>query len=275
MAQAVFAALAHARFARENSLLAYGGPLGLTHATLESWIAAGLMHRGRVKLDPISGPEVSYLALTTSGARTMAYATGLAVQGITGATLNRSSQKRAHDVEVGEFALAVLSLGRDRTIDLLGIETDARRLATCTTVADLGRGHERVALKPDALVVARSESGLSGLLVEVDRGTIAAPRMADKYAAYVAWKQSGGCERQFSIKALRVLTIAPSESRLRQLRQAGLRATAGRRSGFLLFALAADVSAADAGRLMEPIAHRTGAESDSAIPLFESSAAGD
>jgi len=266
LAREVLGALAEVRFASTVSLLAYAGPSGLTVEILDDWCAAGLLHRDIVRTDPVNRIEVPYVALAPRGARALADATGHEAHGITVSKLKQSTQKRAHDLAVGDFGLAVLSLARQRAIELLRLELDDRRLTTSITTLTAGERPERVPLQADAYVLVKTEEGVSALLVEVDRGTTAIARMGRKYAAYLAWKQSQGPARDFAVKAMRVLTVAPDERRSGKLHDAALEANNGVRSGFLLFANAADVTPVDSMRLMQPVARPLG--HDARLQLF-------
>lgn len=269
VAEESFRALASARFARESQLLAFAGPLGLDRELLEAWIASGLIHRATVRLDVISGPDEPYLALTRQGARILGAETGYTVEAVSPSSLKRASQKRAHDVVVGDIALAVLALERDRNIELMGIETDTRKLAMLHTTVPAGRDAERIHLVPDAYLLTRGPRGLVGLLVEVDRGTVSVARMRKKYAGYLSWKREGGPLRDLGVSAVRVLTTAPAKAREKRLLGAALGANEGRRSGLMLFTLEEHLSASHPGRMQERIAIPTGATDDQRVPIFD------
>ncbi len=265
----VLTTLGRGRFAAVDSLLAYARPLGITVADLDRWTEAGLVRRGAVRCDPIAGADVPYVVLTTRGARALAEATSRPVEGVSPAALRRSSQKRAHDLAVADLGLAALALGRSGQIDLLGVELDDRKLATAATVTATGHAPRRVPLQADALVMTHGPRGPVALLVEVDRGTTSVAKMRDKYAAYLAWRRDGGPERDFSVRALRVLTVAPDGKRSRRLHDAALDANGGKRSGFLLFAEQADVSPGEPERLLTPIAKPLDGASDTRVPILD------
>ena len=269
LAERVFRALAIARFTRRSSLLAYAGPLGLEIELLDAWVASGLLHQDMVQLDAIAGAEEPYLALTRQGARMLSGTTGLSVDAVSPSQLKRFSQKRAHDVVVGDVALAVLALRRDQGIDLLGLETDPRRLGMLRATVAHGRDAEQIHLVPDAYVLTRGSSGPVALLVEVDRGTVSVARMRKKYEGYLAWKREGGPLRDLGVNAVRIVTTAPSQSRFNRLVGAALGASDGRKSGLLLFAAEEDLSAATPERMREPIALPLGAAAGGHVPLFD------
>lgn len=268
LAEDVFTAVGRARFVSVESLLQYAGPDGLTRELLDAWCKVELLHRAAVQPDPLKPDAIEYVALTTEGARTLEAATGRAATGMTPARLKRSSQKRAHDLFVGELALAVLSLAKDGRIDLVGVETDDRKLAHAIHLATPGKAPERIVLQPDALVVTNGPRGKEALLVEVDRGTVAPGKMQDRYRGYLAWHRGDGPQRHYGIKALRVLTLVPRMARLERLHQAALDANDGRRSGFLAFGLQGDFTVATAERLLGPIVRPLGADSGALMPAL-------
>jgi len=266
-AKAVFVALARCRFLRVDSVMAFAGPLGLSTELLDAWIAAGFLHVGTVRMDPLRPEETRYLALTSAGARALSFTTAATFLGISPARLRRSSQKRAHDLVVGEVLLAALALAHDQRIELLGVEADDRKLCTSILWTDRGGTATRVALRPDAYILAQGERGSAGLLVEVDRGTITPKTMGARYAGYLTWLRSGGPERDFHLKALRVLTVAPTLSRLAALQRVALEANGGRRSGFFLFARESEITIENAERLLGPVALPLG--STDKVSLFD------
>lgn len=259
-------ALAIVRFARESQVLAYGGPLGLTRDALDALVSSGILQSGVFHPSPAATSAESYVALGIKGARLLAEATGLAVRGMAPAAMRRGSQKRAHDVEVGDVCLSILSLSREGRIKLLGIEADPKKVPVCLGARAKRFGAERVAVQPDAYVLAAGPHGPSALLVELDRGTIGIRRMAEKYRSYLAWRESGGPDRDLSLRAVRVLTIAPTERRALALHTAALSANDGRQSGFLLFAT--QDMLAPSGGVPIPSARPLGAPPDRAVSLF-------
>lgn len=269
LAETVFRALARARYARQAQMLAFAGPLGLRPELLDAWVDAGLIHRAGVRLAAISDRVEPYLALTSRGAHTLAVETGHIVGTVPASSLKRLSQKRAHDVVVGDIALAVLALERDHGIELVGVETDVRGLAVLHATVQRGRYAERIRLVPDAYVLTRGPRGPIGLLVEVDRGTVSTARMNEKYAAYLNWKREGGALRDLGISAVRILTTATTGAHEKRLHQAATEANTGRRSGLLLFTLEEHLSAAHPERMQERIALPAGSVNEERVPIFD------
>ena len=265
----VCTALGIARFARESQVLAYAGPIGLTRDALEALVSSGVLRRGLFHPDPTAARAEPFLALGTLGARMLSEVTGLAVKGVGPAAMKRGSQKRAHDVDVGDFCLAVLALSREDQVKVLGLEADPRKVPVCLSAIKSRRGPERIALQPDVSVLSEGPHGPVALMVEIDRGTIGLPKMADKYASYLAWKEAGGPEKDLAVRGVRVLTVAPSDRRILALHTAALKANEGRRSGFLLFA-SRDMLA-EPGTLTAPCARPLGNQPDQMVPVFAGS----
>lgn len=261
-----FSALAGARMATLEGVLAFGGRSGFDPGLLALWLSLGLVQRAVVPQGVLATGMVEVFALTPAGARELTQATGTVARGVTPARFKRSGRKLLHDASLGDVALAVLAARREGLVELVGLETDDRMLSTSAVVAPLGAHPVRVPLQPDGYVVTRSGGRLRGLLLELDRDTISPSKMAAKYEAYLAWHRQGGPERSFHLKAMRLLTIVPSASRLKRLHAAALEATGGQRSGFFLFVEAEHVSARDPARLLEPIATMLG--DGLQVPLF-------
>jgi hypothetical protein len=262
----VCTALGIVRFAREPQVLAYAGPMGLTRDALEALINSGILRRGLFHPAPTAARTEPFLALGTQGARMLSEVTGLAVKGVGPAVMKRGSQKRAHDVDVGDFCLGVLALSREDQVKVLGLEADPKKVPVCLTAIKSKRGPERIALQPDVYVLSDGPHGPVALMVEIDRGTIGLPRMADKYASYLAWKEAGGPEKDLAVRGVRVLTVAPTDRRILALHTAALTANDGRRSGFLLFATRDML--AQPGALLAPCARPLGNQPDQMVPVF-------
>lgn len=265
LAEDVFVALADAGFASEDALLAYAGPLGLTKDLLDGWVGAGLLHRRSCSADDVNRTEITYVCLAPKGARELAFATARRATGIAPARLKRSSQKRRHDIAVGDVALAALALGRDDKIALLGVTTDESKLSVSALI-DSPKGLHRLAMAADLYIATDTSHGLVGLLVEVDRGTVATATMAKKYRGYLAWRRNGGPARDFGTKALRVLTIAPDARRLARLEAVAREANHERPTGFLAFLDAEHARPEHAHRLLDGVAHAIGREDR--VPVF-------
>ncbi len=268
LAEYALSVLAQCRYLTRASFLAAMGPLGLESERIDDWLKTELLFEGTVHFDPLKPVEVPYLALTKKGAKAVSAATGIHLEARSAAQLKRPCQTRSHDVCTGELALAVLMLAKQDLIELLGVETDDRRLAFATVVVEPDAAPEHVTLRPDAFIAVKSSMGNVAFLLETDRGTVQAKTMMRRYRAYLAWARDGGPFRDFSIKALRVLTIAPTEVRMRALMEAALEANHDRPSGFLLFARQDHLTLQTAEWWLGPVAYALGTVPESRVPLL-------
>lgn len=164
----------------------------------------------------------------------------------------KSSLTLAHELGITELAIALERLHSAGVLELLHWDTSRERIAVSAGVVTRD-GFERIPLVADAYAVIRRGHETHAFLVEIDRGTVATARMRTKYLGYLAWRRLDGPEARFGVRAMRVLTIGPSVSRLERLREVARHASVGSGTGFLWFALAADIRADDPARLLGPI----------------------
>jgi hypothetical protein len=239
---------------------------------LDAWCRAGLLYRGKVQPDILKADAVDYVALTAVGTRALYAATGNRIEGMSGPRLKRGSQKRNHDLQTGEMALAVTSLAKEGRIDLCGVEVDDRKLATVIHIAERGREPERIVLQPDGLIVTKGRVGNEALLVEIDRATTAPKKMQVRYRGYLHWQREQGPRHDFGIGALRVLTLVPTKARLDKLHAAALAANDGRKSGFLIFGLLDDFTVCTAERWLELAARPLGGDPEQRVRLLSAAA---
>lgn len=267
-AEFAFTCLARTRFLTVASLMALAGPRGLRPELLDEWVKARLVYRSRVTVDVLSGAEIEYVALTARGARALESATGRHAEGITSACLRHTSQKRRHDLAVGEFVATFLALENDGDLQLFGVEVDEKKIGTSVVVAEPGCAPERIPLRPDALVVVDTPAGPSAILCEVDMGTTTVSKVARKLAAYIVWQREDGPERDFAIKGLRIALLTTNEQRAAKIHDATSNETHGLRSGFILFGTLDAITVAGPERIFDPIVRQLGAERGHHVPLF-------
>jgi hypothetical protein len=246
-------ALVRARLAFRDDVLTFAARVGCQPCVIDTWLDTGLVQRGAVVVDAAEGRSAEVLAATVKGARELSAATGTAWKGRSSSRFRLSGRKLVHDATIGSVALAVLAAARDGAIDLRGIETDDHLLGTSGVMTDERGTPTRVPLQSDAYALVHEGGTLRGLLIEVDRATTSAARVAAKYAAYAAWQRQGGPERTFGVKAIRILTLVPDDRRLARLKDETL-AAIGRPSALFLFATFPNVSPRDPEKLFEPIA---------------------
>lgn len=222
-----------------------------------------------VRLRPTSAitgrePDAAY-ALARGGARLLAASSGRSAPRVPNA--RKSLYLLAHELARNELGVVLECLDRDRVLRVLCWETARAKIADVVQVVDRGRV-VRVPLVADALAVVDIGGKPSALLVEVDMGTVAIPRMRLKYAGYLAWWKAGGPLRRFGLRSLRVLTIAPNESRLARLREAAMEATEGRSGGLFWFGEHANVDTERPGRLLDAAWATTSARGGASRGLF-------
>lgn len=165
----------------------------------------------------------------------------------------RSRYTLAHDLLRNEFALVLEGLATRGVFVLHRWTTAREELATVGHVP--GNGFPaRVPLVADGLAVLGLDGETTAILVEIDRGTIGVEKMCTKYRGYLAWFRDQGPMRRFGLKSLRVLTVAPSEARLKRLREAALRATDDRGSGLFWFCPEAALDCERPDALTAPVA---------------------
>lgn len=229
---------ATAALARHEFLTAHQlAPLVEVDTALVADVLETLAHDGLLeRLVPHPGfeaktPRPAY-ALTRLGARELARVER--AEEFVVPRAKRSPFTLAHDLERNTFGVVLELLARRRRLRLLRFETTRSKIADVTHLLVSGEVR-RIPLVADALALVEVEGLRTGLLIEIDRGTVAARRMEEKYRGYHAWWREGGPHRRFGIQSLRVLTVVPHKRRLRQLHTAALEATAGRGSGLLWF----------------------------------------
>lgn len=91
---------------------------------------------------------------------------------------------------------------------------------------------ERVSLIPDSYFNLELDTGVTHFFLEQDMGTMQLSRFKQKVWAYIAYYQSGLSEKRFSTRKFRVLTVANSEKRALNLKQATEEAEGQRRFWF-------------------------------------------
>lgn len=142
----------------------------------------------------------------------------------------------AHDLERNQLGVVLERLDADGALVLERWTTARTALGFAAHLPEKGT-LVRVPLVADAFAVVRHRGRADGLLVEVDMGSVPLARMRAKYAGYARWWQDGGPMRRFGLRSLRVLTLAPTPARLRQLVDCAAEATGGQGMGLLWFGM--------------------------------------
>lgn len=195
-------------------------------------------------------PRASAFALTRAGLATLATDEPAARRIVRPLT---SAFTLAHELRVNELALVLRRLDARGSLRLLSFTIERDRLACVTHINERGRV-VRVPLVADALAIIEVRGVRSGLLVEIDMGTVSTTTMRRKYEGYHAWWAEGGAARRFGLSATRVVTIAPAAKRLARLRDLAIEAVDGRGSGLFWFLPHDAVDVAAPGRLCAEVA---------------------
>jgi hypothetical protein len=156
-----------------------------------------------------------------------------------------------HTTALNDFRVSVVVAARRRGLKLTTWASESQLKADYDRVR-IAEVRQPVSVIPDGYFVLDTPRGEAHFFVEVDRGTETLQRFKQKVSAYIAYHESGGYERRYGTRSLRILTIATGEGRLANLRTAtrpGVEGTRGRQRFW--FALASDLTPATV--LSEPV----------------------
>jgi hypothetical protein len=78
---------------------------------------------------------------------------------------------------------------------------------------------QSVSVIPDSFILLDTPRGKAAFCLELDRGTMTTARFKTKVEAYMAYYSSGGYQRRYGTRSLRVLTVTPSQGRVASLRR--------------------------------------------------------
>ncbi|MDB4930574.1 MAG: hypothetical protein JWM10_3058 [Myxococcaceae bacterium] len=263
-----FRALARHRFLTARQLaVAVGVPAERLDDVLRAFVAEGLL----VALDGSGDAPQTAFALTRPGVAFLARS-GEAVPP-RAVVPKRATYTLAHELGVNDLAIALERLHARGATQLLDWQTARERIADVTHLNVKGRV-VRVPLVADALAVFGTSRGRTGLLVEIDMGTVSATRMRTKYAGYHAWWKDGGPARRLGLAATRVLTIASTRRRMERLRAIACEAVPPGGSALFWFLSADAVDPEKPERLLDPVARVARAGDDTPRTLFAAAAAG-
>jgi hypothetical protein len=231
------ALLAALRFVAVRDLRAAGAETD----DLAAVTASGLTFRFALQRRMTDDGTTDVFALTRRGAVELARATGAdpgAVPSSTRKTCSRTGMFMDHALAISAFAVslarALAADGAPARLDRW--EGDPERLAASIYLMKGPGAPERQPLVADGFAALSSARGPEGLLVEIDRGTERPGYLGAKYRGYLEWWKSGGPQRRFNVKALRILTVAPDAKRTERLIAACREATAGTAAGLYWFA---------------------------------------
>jgi hypothetical protein len=143
--------------------------------------------------------------------------------------------KRENNQVGQEFLEHALAINEVRIAVTLACQKLGYTLLTWKGESDLKGDYDRVKLGsllskrtsvsviPDSQFVVdtprQSEKTKAYFFLELDRGTMTTKRFRGKVEAYIEYVNSGGYERRYGTRSLRILTVAPSRARLASLKQ--------------------------------------------------------
>ena len=127
-----------------------------------------------------------------------------------------------HTTDINTVRVAVTVAARDHGYTLQVWHDDQTLSADCVRVEiPTAKGRSRrVSLIPDSYFVLAVPRGRTHFFVELDRGSMEVRRFKKKILAYLYYYQSGGYEKRYHTKSLRVLTVTTTPTRLGRLKEA-------------------------------------------------------
>jgi DNA-binding PadR family transcriptional regulator len=202
-------------------LLAEGSDQGILRR-LSKLFHAGLLERLRRQYVQGGGSAKMVYAITNKGVQTLQKA-GL-IQKPSRTDWN-AQNRDLHDLSIAHTLL----VSHIRAIFMLACQAkpemqflfwrEGRELQDAIEVA-LPEKYARIPVAPDGFFGLRDAKGRLYFFVEADRGTMTLKRFTLKLKAYAAYSRAEKHKEKFDIQKFRVLTIAPSAARCKNLVQA-------------------------------------------------------
>lgn len=123
-----------------------------------------------------------------------------------------------HTLAINDFRLMVTKAADKQGLELLAWHSESRLKQDYDRVTVAGpRGSRSVSVIPDSYFALQTPRGRTHFFLELDRGTMPTKRFRGKVEAYLAYYRSGGYQRRYQAKSLRVLTVTLSRARLASL----------------------------------------------------------
>lgn len=236
-------------------------------ARLRRLHASSLVTKVFMPVRPYDRRSCTVWALSRKGSRALEQTRPEAERRTVSESERRSGLFLDHTLRRNDLRLALTTLDRDlaRDVGLLCWKQVPEEVEF--RAPSEGWNASRVRVVPDASVTLQHGGQAHAFDVEIDMGTVAPKRMADRYAAYWRSRRTralafGGCASH------RVLTLTTTKPRLDRLRAAARAALPGATSRLFWFALlaeAADIK--EPAKLLGPVWH-TSAVDDDQQPLF-------
>ena len=123
-----------------------------------------------------------------------------------------------HTLSINDFRVMVTLAAARNGFDLTAWRSESRLKQDYDRVTIAGpRGGRSVSVIPDGYFALQTPQGRTHFFLELDRGTMPTKRFRSKIEAYLAYYRSGGYQRRYQAKSLRVLTVTLSRARLASL----------------------------------------------------------
>jgi hypothetical protein len=128
-----------------------------------------------------------------------------------------SSDFLEHALAINDVRVAITLACRQPDFEVLEWHSETHLKQDYDYARLRGRGRP-VAVVPDSYFALRTPRGKAHFFLELDRGTMTTKRFQTKVDAFIAYYQSGGYEKRYGTRSLRVLTVTLSEARLASLK---------------------------------------------------------
>lgn len=186
---------------------------------------ARLYHHGfldRVFLPVITGRSPTFYVLDKKGVELLRTEMGYEEFSWYPSSKNLKDDFLQHSLAINNVRIAIVKATQNANYELVTWKAEHEMKADYDHVnISTGSGRTQSApIVPDSYFSLRTPHGRAHFFLELDRGTMTTKRFKTKVAAYIAYQRSGGYERRYGTKSLRVLTVTLSENRLVNLKAA-------------------------------------------------------
>jgi hypothetical protein len=122
-----------------------------------------------------------------------------------------------HALAINDVRIAVTLACRQPGFQVLEWHSETQLKQDYDRVRLRGR-RQPVPVVPDSYFALDTPRGKAHFFLELDRGTMTTKRFRGKVEAYLEYYKSGGYEKRYGTRSLRVLTVTLSEARLSNLK---------------------------------------------------------
>ena len=126
-----------------------------------------------------------------------------------------------HTIDINTVRVAITVACREHGYEIANWHDDMTLSADYDRVSiPTSRGGSRtVPVTPDSYFSVRVPRGVTHFFLELDRGTMELRRFRRKIVTYLHYYASGGYERRYRTRSLRVLTVTTTQARLTNLKK--------------------------------------------------------